>query len=53
MPEKHILANGLTVLFVPIEGIRSVSIGLYFNVGSRYETHAEAGAAHFIEHLLF
>jgi len=32
---------------------RSVSICIFIGVGSRYETEAEAGVSHFIEHLLF
>jgi len=32
---------------------RSVSICIFIGVGSRYETEAEAGISHFIEHLLF
>jgi len=32
---------------------RSVSICLFIGAGSRYETEAEAGVSHFIEHLLF
>ena len=53
MFEKLTLDNGLPLILVPINGIRSVSIGIYVNIGSRYETDGEAGAAHFIEHLLF
>jgi predicted Zn-dependent peptidase len=32
---------------------RSVSICIFLSVGSRYETKAEAGISHFIEHILF
>jgi predicted Zn-dependent peptidase len=32
---------------------RSVSIGIFIGVGSRYETEPEAGISHFIEHLCF
>lgn len=53
MYETLTLENGLRIVLVPIEGIRSVSLGIFLGVGSRYETDAEAGAAHFIEHLLF
>ena len=31
----------------------SVSVGIWIGVGSRHETEAENGAAHFIEHMLF
>jgi predicted Zn-dependent peptidase len=33
--------------------IRSVSICVYIGVGSRYESDAEAGISHFIEHMCF
>jgi predicted Zn-dependent peptidase len=33
--------------------VRSVSIGLWVKVGSRYEPAERAGVSHFIEHLLF
>jgi predicted Zn-dependent peptidase len=32
---------------------RSVCIAIFVGVGSRYESEAEAGTSHFIEHLLF
>jgi len=32
---------------------RSVSISIFIGTGSRYESEAEAGISHFIEHLLF
>ena len=32
---------------------RSVSMGVWVNVGSRDETHAENGLSHFIEHMIF
>jgi predicted Zn-dependent peptidase len=34
-------------------GMRSASITFFFTVGSRYETNAQAGISHFIEHMLF
>ncbi len=37
--------------FVP--SVRSASVGVWVNVGSRDESPAVAGAAHFLEHLLF
>jgi predicted Zn-dependent peptidase len=53
MYELTQLENGLRVVTVPMPQAYSVSMGLYLGVGSRYETDAEAGASHFIEHLLF
>ncbi len=47
------LDNGLRVLTAPMPHTRSVSIAFLIGVGSRYEADSEAGASHFIEHLLF
>ncbi len=47
------LGNGLTCVCAPMLSVRSVSIGLYIKVGSRYEQDSAAGASHFIEHMLF
>ena len=38
---------------VPMPGMRSTSISMFFTVGSRYESNALAGISHFIEHMLF
>ncbi len=47
------LGNGLRVITEPIAGVRSIALGIWVGTGSRYETDAEAGIAHFIEHLVF
>ena len=47
------LTNGLTAATAAMPHMASVSIGVWVGVGSRFETPAQAGAAHFIEHLLF
>jgi len=47
------LDNGLRVITATMPHTRSVSICIFIGVGSRYETEAEAGISHFIEHLLF
>ena len=36
-----------------VPSVRSASVGLWVNVGSRDEGATVAGAAHFLEHLLF
>lgn len=41
------------VLLYPMEHVESVSLGLWFRVGSRYEPAVLHGAAHFLEHMLF
>ncbi len=53
MYQKTILDNGLRVITDTMPHTRSVSIGIFIGVGSRYETEAEAGVSHFIEHLCF
>jgi predicted Zn-dependent peptidase len=47
------LPGGLRVLTEPVPGVRSVSLGIWLGVGSRDESADEAGAAHYLEHLLF
>ncbi len=53
MYQKTILDNGLRVITATMPHTFSVCIGIFVGVGSRYETEAEAGVSHFIEHLLF
>ena len=47
------LPNGLTVATAAMPHMASVSLGVWVGVGSRFETPAQGGASHFIEHLLF
>ncbi len=53
MYRKSELANGMTVITYPMSGVRSVSLGLWFNVGSRDERADQAGLTHFMEHMMF
>lgn len=53
MVVKHTTENGLTVLLEPIEGVVSISAGLWVKAGSRHELGGQHGYAHFIEHMLF
>jgi predicted Zn-dependent peptidase len=53
MYHKTILNNGIRVISEEINHVRSVSIGIWVQSGSRYENHATNGTAHFIEHMLF
>src|SRR5262245_41972213 len=53
MYQEQTLANGLRIIMVPVQSIQSVSLGVFIKIGSRYESPAEAGTSHFIEHLLF
>jgi len=47
------LPGGLRVVTETVPGVRSVSIGIWIAIGSRDETPEQAGAAHYLEHLLF
>lgn len=47
------LPGGLRVVTERVPSVRSASVGLWVNVGSRDEGPTVAGAAHFLEHLLF
>jgi predicted Zn-dependent peptidase len=50
---KTSLKNGVRILTKKMPYTRSVSMGVWVNVGSRDETHAENGLSHFIEHMIF
>ncbi|ARG68331.1 peptidase M16 [Mycobacterium kansasii] len=47
------LPGGLRVVTEYLPSVRSASVGLWIGVGSRDEGVTVAGAAHFLEHLLF
>ncbi|MFH1031809.1 MAG: pitrilysin family protein [Chloroflexota bacterium] len=53
MYQKTILDNGLRITTMNMPQTRSVSIGFFLGIGSRYETAAESGICHFIEHICF
>jgi predicted Zn-dependent peptidase len=50
---REVLDNGLRLLTETMPHVRSVSIGVWLTRGSRHETDARAGIAHFVEHMLF
>jgi predicted Zn-dependent peptidase len=53
MFERTALSKGPRVISSRLPGARSVSIAAYVLAGSRLETAAEAGVAHFMEHITF
>jgi len=53
MYRKTVLDNGMRVISEEIAHVRSISIGIWIECGSRYEDAQTNGAAHFIEHMLF
>jgi predicted Zn-dependent peptidase len=50
---REILPNGLRVIVEEIPSMRSVSLGVWVGTGSRFETKANNGISHFIEHMFF
>ncbi len=51
--KKSVLGNGLRIITEEINTISSVSLGIWINAGSRDETVATNGIAHFLEHAVF
>jgi predicted Zn-dependent peptidase len=50
---RTVLDSGATVVTEHMEEVRSISVGLWWDVGSRDENDDIAGTSHFLEHLLF
>ncbi len=50
---KTVLSNGIKVITKKMPHLRSVSMGIWVNVGGRDESVSESGMAHFIEHMIF
>lgn len=50
---KTILKNGIKVITQKMPHFRSVSMGVWVNVGARDESSDESGLSHFIEHMIF
>jgi len=53
MIRSTVLPNGVRIVSETMEGVRSVSLGVWVNVGSRNDPPTGRGMAHFIEHMLF
>lgn len=47
------LPGGLRIITEQVPGVRSAAFGVWVGVGSRDETFAQMGSAHYLEHLLF
>jgi predicted Zn-dependent peptidase len=50
---KLILDNGIRLVTERIPTVKSVTVGIWVNTGSRDEEPAQAGYSHFIEHMFF
>lgn len=53
MIHTEVLSSGLSLVTERMDDVRSVCIGFWVGTGSRDEDPDEAGASHFLEHLLF
>ncbi|MBI1820505.1 MAG: insulinase family protein [Nitrospirae bacterium] len=53
MFKKMVLDNGIRLVTERIPSVKSVSIGIWVNVGSRDEEGKEHGLSHFLEHMFF
>ena len=54
MPAKiYHLSNGTPVAIDVMQHTEVASVGMYFNIGARFETKATNGSAHFLEHMFF
>jgi predicted Zn-dependent peptidase len=47
------LPNGLKLIVAPIAGTKTITILVMFGTGSKYETRAQNGLSHFLEHMFF
>ena len=53
MVVRDVLDNGLRLITEAMPHVRSVTIGVWLNRGSRHESDERSGIAHFVEHMLF
>jgi len=53
MVSRTVLDNGIRIVSEEIDHVRSISIGIWVESGSRHENSVNNGTAHFIEHMLF
>ncbi len=51
--KRTVLPSGLRIVTEAVPTVRSVSFGVWVGVGSRDESVRQAGASHYLEHLLF
>ncbi len=53
VPKKTLLPNGIKIVSSQMPHVRSVSMGVWVDVGARDESDEESGLSHFIEHMIF
>ena len=52
-PEISVLKNGLRIVSTKYPQYETVSLGIWVNTGSAYETADRNGISHFLEHMVF
>ena len=52
-PQFTKLANGLSVIIIPMKGVESLTVMALVNTGARFEPRGKEGLAHFFEHIVF
>jgi predicted Zn-dependent peptidase len=53
MYKIHTLENGLTIIGEQIPYLKSITLGVWINAGTRMEESKINGVSHFIEHMMF
>ena len=53
MYKKTVLKNGVRIVSEQLDHLKSISIGVWVDTGSRDEVGSENGVSHFIEHMIF
>jgi predicted Zn-dependent peptidase len=51
--KKTVLDNGIRIVSEKIPHVRSISLGVWADVGSRDENATQNGISHFVEHMVF
>ncbi|MCI9598544.1 MAG: insulinase family protein [Firmicutes bacterium] len=52
MEKQYVTNNGMEIFHYPGNHLHSFCVSLYFKAGSLYETEAENGITHFLEHVV-
>ena len=52
MYSKTVLENGVRIISEQMDHLKSISVGLWVDTGSRDEAGSEKGISHFIEHMI-
>ncbi len=50
---RTVSSNGIVVVSESMPDVRSIALGMWYNVGSRDEHDDQAGLTHFMEHMMF